>query len=285
MNLQELNELRDFYQIRKSQKCIDFFSRHPLGDEWKGNLRILEETIYSDSEPIDKVRTIHESNVFNIHNLNNDLKILEAHWWDESLKREFGVDLKTYDPAYDDPITNSDRAQIFHNNRRVSNDFFLKFAYVLNLARYVDWDRQAKPTVMELGSGHGTLARMMKIHYPNCKYILVDLPESLFFSYTSLKLNFKDSGFKRVTKIEEFYSALSNPDIDFIFVPSFLTEEIEKGTPIDLFINTNSLGEQNNHSIEHWFDLFQNKMDVRYLFLANRFLNHFGPLFQEFRIH
>ena len=284
MNDKELNDLKIFYQIRGGSKCVDFFSRYPLGEEWEMNLKMnLERVIFSDTTPIEKIHAIHEANVFNIHNKNEELKKIELEWWKEYLQREFKVNLKDLDPRYQDTKTTSQKAQIICHEKLFSNDFFLKFAYMLDIARNTNLNESHRPTILELGAGHGTLARLMKLRYPLCKYIIVDLPEALFFSYTNLRLNFVDSNFRRCSTLEELNSAVTD-DTDFIFVPSFLTEEINNDFSIDLFINTSSLGEMNNKSIEYWYDFFQNTLKVRYLFLANRFLNQFSPLSQGWRI-
>ena len=113
MNDKELNDLKIFYQIRGGSKCVDFFSRYPLGEEWEMNLKMnLERVIFSDTTPIEKIHAIHEANVFNIHNKNEELKKIELEWWKEYLQREFKVNLKDLDPRYQDTKTTSQKAQI-----------------------------------------------------------------------------------------------------------------------------------------------------------------------------
>jgi len=155
---------------------------------------------------------------------------------------------------------------------------------MLEVSRNINLEELHRPIILELGAGHATLARLMKIRFPRCKYIIIDLPETLFFSYINLRLNFSEALFMKCTSSEDLKNAMSD-DTDFIFVPSFLTEEIDNDFPVDLFINTSSLGEMDNTSIEYWFKFMQDKLSIRYLFLANRFLNQFSPLSQGWRVN
>ena len=285
MDSKELDALRKFYRVRETSKCVNFFSKYPLGEEWEINHRlILEKVIFSDTPPIEKIHTIHEATIFNVHNKNDDLKKIELEWWKEYLMREFSIDLKNHDPLYQDTITTPKKAQIIYHGKRFSNDFFLKFSYMLEVSRNINLDELHRPIILELGAGHATLARLMKIRFPHCKYIIIDLPETLFFSYANLRLNFSEARFMKCRTPEDLKTAMEN-DTDFIFVPSFLTEEIDSDFLVDLFINTSSLGEMDNTSIEYWFKFIQDTLSVRYLFLANRFLNQFSPLSQGWRVN
>ena len=253
MDSKELDALKEFYRVRKTSKCVNFFSKYPLGEEWEINHRlILEKVIFSDTPPIEKIHTIHEATIFNVHNKNDSLKKIELEWWKEYLMREFSIDLKNHAPLYQDTITTPKKAQIIYHGKRFSNDFFLKFSYMLEVSRNINLDELHRPIILELGAGHATLARLMKIRFPRCKYIIVDLPETLFFSYANLRLNFSEARFMKCRTPEDLKTAMEN-DTDFIFVPSFLTEEIDSDFLVDLFINTSSLGEMDNTSIEYWF--------------------------------
>ena len=51
------------------------------------------------------------------------------------------------------------------------------------------------------------------------------------------------------------------------FIESFPLKEF------DLFLNTASLGEMRNKTIEYWYNVIQNKLAIRFYYTLNRFLN------------
>ena len=84
-------------------------------------------------------------------------------------------------------------------------------------------------------------------------------------------MNFPDAKVLLVSSEEDYLN--KNPkEYDFIFIPIGL-EHILHGETFDLFVNTHSLGEMQNHTIIKWFDFIQNKVKIKRTYMLNRFLN------------
>jgi hypothetical protein len=66
-------------------------------------------------------------------------------------------------------------------------------------------------------------------------------------------------------------------DFDFVFVPTMFADGLQ-GQHFTLFCNTASMGEMKNVVVRYWMDLVQHRMDVRYFFGLNRFLNTLAPI-------
>ncbi len=53
MDSKELDALRKFYRVRETSKCVNFFSKYPLGEECEINhLMTIEKVIFCDTSPI-----------------------------------------------------------------------------------------------------------------------------------------------------------------------------------------------------------------------------------------
>ena len=93
---------------------------------------------------------------------------------------------------------------------------------------------------IEVGSGCGALARIFQLVTPGASHVFVDLPESLFFAYCYVRLNFPDKKFLHILEPTEL-DRNANEVYDFIFVPTAFINAI---TPLtyDLFLNMDSFG-------------------------------------------
>lgn len=130
-------------------------------------------------------------------------------------------------------------------------------------------------TILEIGSGYGGLARVFKLMIPGVAYILIDLPESLFYAQIFLQLNFPESKCCYVTSEKK----INIKDFDFIFVPIQYYESI-KGKQVDLVINTGSLQEMPDITVKFWMDFIQTIISTKYFYSFNYFLNN-KQLYQE----
>jgi len=54
--------------------------------------------------------------------------------------------------------------------------------------------------------------------------------------------------------------------------------------PFDVFLNTASLGEMRNQEIRHWMRFVQERLDVRYWYSLNRYLNVITPGLHDWRL-
>lgn len=149
---------------------------------------------------------------------------------------------------------------------RYSAIFLLHLYFYLRIA-HVFYSEIKPDRVMEIGGGYGALARIFKSMVPDLAYIIVDLPESLFFAYCFLSLNFPNAKIKYVTK----KSKADLDAFDFILVPVQLCESI-RGEEFDVVINTGSLQEMPSVTVAFWMGFIQDVVSAKAFYSFNYFL-------------
>ncbi len=154
--------------------------------------------------------------------------------------------------------------------KKYSNSFLDMVGYYLGSA-YIVAQKCRLHRVMEIGAGYGSLARIIKLQHSDVRYVILDVPETLLLSAVFLNLSFPKATIRLVTTTEEYKTA-SVEDPDFLLVPAQLCNELE-GSQFDLLINTGSLQEMPESTVDTYFDLLENKLDIRYFYSFNYFLN------------
>jgi len=104
------------------------------------------------------------------------------------------------------------------------------------------------------------------------KYVIIDLCESIICSYSYLNLEFPDKSHVMVTEKSDF-----DRDFDILYVPiTFLKDFIDskKITNFDLCINTCSFGEMCNETVNNYYNLITNVLNVKSVYWLNRFLDN-----------
>jgi len=120
-------------------------------------------------------------------------------------------------------------------------------------------------TIVEIGSGNGRMARLMRIVDPSRKYVLVDLPESLFFAYSFLRSNFPDARL-HISAPGEIITSLK--DFDFVFCPVQLVENLQVND-VDLVINTYSFAEMTQGCVDYLLSVVDRVIKPRFLYSLN----------------
>lgn len=128
--------------------------------------------------------------------------------------------------------------------------------YLERIRRFVD-----PKTVLEIGVGLGNIAVDESF-----KYIGIDIPETLFFAY----INCCESNPKKKVVWLEKDSDIK--DFDILFIP-LGKENVLNKVKFDVAINTNSFGELSSQFQKYWIDFLENRVDLKYFFSLNRFLN------------
>lgn len=131
-------------------------------------------------------------------------------------------------------------------------------------------------TVIEIGSGYGRLARLFHLAKKCKKYVLVDLPESLFFAYAFLKTNLPDASFIEIKSPEDAAKAMK-AEFDFVFCPVQSFADLLSNS-VDLVINTYSFGEMPQGCINHLLSVIETKIKPRWFFSMN-------TMFQDRSLH
>lgn len=149
------------------------------------------------------------------------------------------------------------------NNRRLS----IAFLYHLCIARQIETTVGKIDSVFELGSGYGGLVRVLKLLNSDTKFVLCDLPPTLFLCYVFLRRHFPGCTFNVIHRSDQ----LSGPrTADFTFVPAQLASALA-GSSFDLFVNTSSLSEMTQSAVAYYTHLIENEMTVKYLYHLNRY--------------
>lgn len=254
------------YKVIKASTNKDPAKRGTMWANVKDLVDIIE-TSTSDIETISRIQNTYRYSI----NPPSHIKEKMVDWYLSYLKRRDGSGFFATEDCVQDSKYSTNTAT--RNGRSLTPDFLRTIAIYYEIEKNCEIGKD-KFRIMELGGGAGHLARTLKLMIPNSTYIGIDLPETLFFSYIFLRLNFPDAKTLFVTK--PIQSIDSNLDkYDFVFVPTIFADELV-GREADLFCNTASMGEMNNLAIRYWMDFIQNKVKVRYFYGLNRFLNPFS---------
>lgn len=135
-----------------------------------------------------------------------------------------------------------------YKGKLVNNDVYVyhERLALLHFGGVLDYLKSKKqPKVLEIGSGYGGLAYLVKKTVPNCNYWCCDLPESLPFS--SLYLN--------LTLPEYQHSFYPEKSKDFCYLPNYMIDEIKQ--PFDLAINTLSFSEMTAKQVNHYLAIIK----------------------------
>lgn len=169
------------------------------------------------------------------------------------------------------------RNQVYREGKRLSGNFLRTYSIAYQIFKYLGEPHK----ILELGAGAGHLCRTITSLVPNCQYFIIDLPETLCFSYTFIRMNFPEKKCLYVTSDEDMLAA---DNYDYVFIPCLFAENLH-GRKFDIFINTASMGEMRNDVIRGWMDLIQNKTEIGSCFTLNRFLNTIHEGMKGFRLN
>jgi len=111
------------------------------------------------------------------------------------------------------------------------------------------------PRVIEIGGGYGGLALHLSRILGTCRYILVDLPETLVFSAAYLV---RQAPAKRLYLYDPAVSldAATLAGFDFVLVPDYRLDALT-GSEFDLAINVASMQEMRVDQIERYLDFIR----------------------------
>lgn len=154
-----------------------------------------------------------------------------------------------------------------HKGRLISNVLLYLARVVLSCLSHLP---TAPQVILEVGGGYGAPARLWlknPISQPRC-YLILDMPESLFFADVFLRKEFGDDAVHYVTS-SELLPAGALEKYCFILCPLPLLAALQN-LPVDLVINTGSLQEMS----EEWVDFYKAWLDrqrCRWFYSLNYF--------------
>ena len=141
-----------------------------------------------------------------------------------------------------------------HKGRLISNITFYLARIVMSCLTLMP---KAPKVILEIGGGYGAPARAWlknPIVRPRC-YIILDIPESLFFSDVFLRKEFGNENVYYVTSDEALSVTILNK-YPIILCPLPRMAALES-LPVDLIVNTGSLQEMS----EEWVDFYKTWLD------------------------
>jgi putative sugar O-methyltransferase len=121
--------------------------------------------------------------------------------------------------------------------------------------------------VVEIGSGFGRLARIMRLAGRTKCFVLADLPESLLFAYAFLKVNLPDAKTHIIKSRIDIGPHMAS-EYDFIFCPIQLLAELRLDK-VDLVVNTYSLSEMTQGCADHLMQCIHDVLRPRFLYSRN----------------
>lgn len=117
---------------------------------------------------------------------------------------------------------------------------YLERLALLQTAGVIDrLNQKERPVILEIGSGFGGLAYLMRKRVPDATYICLDLPESLMFAALYLHRFFPN-----LHLADENTDWSNTARHDFLLVPNYMFHRlVDSGLRVDLAINTLSMSE------------------------------------------
>jgi hypothetical protein len=202
--------------------------------------------------------------------MNTDARLLESLIdWQIATLKEMGAPLDGQPESHAEAAVFPDSLCLERAGRRVSPDFLRLLAYAHTIDQQMAIARVEEPRViLEIGSGHGGLARLMKLRHANATVCLIDLPACLMAAAFYLQQSMPDL---RIVWLRDLDGDLAASGADFILIPADEADGLH-GQTIDLAINIWSFGEMPNTQIATWFELIQERNNTRHLYLLNHFM-------------
>ncbi|MCD4830505.1 MAG: putative sugar O-methyltransferase [Anaerohalosphaeraceae bacterium] len=266
-----LRETLNYYEdVTSVYEATGYRKTYELNAFWsRENMQSMTKILNNSKTAREAVHSVQRTWMFSV-NVSNPVKKRAVDWLlDEQAKR--GIDIFSMSEAIAESPFSEPQNNVVRKNRILTPDFLRAVNVVCELKKYCQFEKP-KLRIIELGAGCGHLARAIRLSAPkSLSYVIVDIPETLCFSYMFLKLNFPQSKSIFITH-EKQLQGLSVDDFDYIFVPTKFAEGILENE-FDIFINTASFGEMKNSVLHYWMDFIQNKLIAKYIFTLNRYLN------------
>ena len=147
------------------------------------------------------------------------------------------------------------------------NHRILRYTYYLSqLKNNLDFKKDEKFIICDIGGGYGGLLRLLKHYYKNSCCILVELPETCLLASYFIKKNFPDKKILLYSDLKE--KKYDFNDYDFVIMPQHHIETILENS-VDLMINTSSLSEMDN-ATQDFYAVQIEKLTKKYFYSINR---------------
>ena len=145
--------------------------------------------------------------------------------------------------------------KIFPFTKFEINDHVIRSYYNINLLNSY-FEIKDKEFILEIGPGGCNLVSLLKHHFSNKCFVLVDLPETLILSISTINELFPQSKILFPNECDNKINTQLLEKYDFIFLTPDKINLLEDNL-IDLSINTNSFGEMQIDQVNKYLKLIQ----------------------------
>jgi SAM-dependent methyltransferase len=128
-------------------------------------------------------------------------------------------------------------------------------------------EHERTDVIVEIGSGFGRLARIVRMAGRSKCFVLADLPESLLFAFAFLRVNLPEARTHVISSTADIDPGMASR-YDFIFCPIQLLAQLRLDK-VDLVINTYSLGEVTQVCADHLIRCIDDVIEPRFLYSLN----------------
>jgi hypothetical protein len=182
----------------------------------------------------------------------SDMRQIQFREW--AVENEFPNMVNVLRGMHDNPLSYSESLGEF-NGRIVSQIFYCHARIVLAGITYAGGPRR----ILEIGGGYGEIARLwlMNSTAPIDSYVIVDIPESLFFAEVALKAEFGS---------QVGYFDGHDPGTRILLVPITFLGNLTRSA--DIVINTGSMQEMTDEWIDFYLE-WLTKYDTRFFYSLN----------------
>lgn len=189
--------------------------------------------------------------------------------WQIEMLRKIDLEVDDLPKHFCEAEVMPDHALRLRHGRRVSVDFLRLLSYTHVIRQQLDNAGKKSPRlILEIGSGFGGLARLLKLTYPTATICLVDIPACLRVAHHYIKESLPEA---RIHWCDGAVDDVAAEGVDFYLVPADQAHHIQDQN-IDLAMNVWSFGEMPNQQIQKWFDFIQKNNETAHLFLINHFM-------------
>lgn len=114
-------------------------------------------------------------------------------------------------------------------------------------------------TICELGAGYGRNAYVALKAFPNCKYVIIDIPPALYIAQEYLAKVLPDRKIMKFSPFSNFDDVREQYEqAEIVFLLPHQAEMLPS-KHVDLFVNISSLHEMTLNQVESYFDLIDKK--------------------------
>ena len=168
-------------------------------------------------------------------------------------------------------------ASVYYRGQYLSEKLLFHTLIVNDIINNINFDKNRRKVVVDIGSGYGGLDRLLSYYVPNSCFILVDLPETLLLTSYYMEYNFPH---KKIALLSDIADRLDDFDslvleYDFIIVPPSVVEKIPSAS-VDLAMNSASLGFMQHDYVKYYLEHIYRMLRPR---------GHFYSLNKEYSDH